>query len=228
MTVDASFALEVAGPAGYVEQMLDDLTGRRFGKLCVVQREVSTASRMTRWLVRCDCGRSAVVLGGNLRSGRTKGCGCTRTKHGMYRSPEYFVWNSMVQRCENRRHHSYANYGGRGITVDPEWRRNFSAFLRDMGARPKGAPRQFSIERRDNGKGYSKDNCYWATAGEQHINRRNNHILTVNGTAHPLSVWARIAGLSWHALAKRLENGWSPERAVSTPVEPRRPQRRRR
>lgn len=81
--------------------------------------------------------------------------------------PLYSTWLSMRQRCNTKTTWSYPYYGGRGITVCPEWD-NFWQFVADMGKRPEG----HTLDRIDNDKGYSADNCRWATKKEQVDNRR--------------------------------------------------------
>jgi hypothetical protein len=96
------------------------------------------------------------------------------TIHGESRpsdvSSEYNCWTSMNARCSNPKHSAYKNYGGRGITVCRRWRESYEAFLADMGRKP--GP-EYSIDRVDNDKGYSKANCRWATIMEQRHNRRD-------------------------------------------------------
>lgn len=94
--------------------------------------------------------------------------GKTFESHGMEKSPEYSVWLNMKQRCYNPKNGRYIDYGGRGITICDEWKNSFSAFLKDMGTRPK----RYSLERIDNNKSYSVDNCRWATPAEQNVNQR--------------------------------------------------------
>lgn len=76
------------------------------------------------------------------------------------KTPEYEAWDNMLRRCLSKNYPRYFDYGGRGITVCKEWVNSFPTFLSDLGYRPS---KEYSLEKRDNSKGYSKDNCYWAT-----------------------------------------------------------------
>lgn len=88
-------------------------------------------------------------------------------RHGMSETPEYYAWNNMLQRCYKPHNPKYRDYGGRGISVCPEWH-TFENFYRDMGKRPVG----LSLDRIDNNGNYSKENCRWTTGSEQVANSR--------------------------------------------------------
>ena len=119
----------------------------------------------------------------------------------------------MKGRCLNPNNRAYGDYGARGITICERWM-EFVNFLADMGDAPEG----LSLERKDNDRGYEPENCVWATASEQALNRRSNHILTVDGVSKPLKIWAEEVGLPYAVLHARVyAYGWSHERAVSTP-----------
>lgn len=123
------------------------------------------------WLCSCSCGGEKVVATQELRSRRTRSCGClerdARIKHGMAKTPEYRIWIGMLVRCRNPKNKSYKNYGSRGITVCTQWN-EFKNFFRDMGRRPAG----LTLERKDNNLGYSPENCKWVTRKVQRANSR--------------------------------------------------------
>jgi hypothetical protein len=145
--------------------------GVRFGRLVVTKPRYNDEPRIA---CRCDCGAERLLL---CRSwGVTQSCGCLHdelaiergSRAGMWGTPEYRAWWSMLDRCTNPTNKNYHNYGGRGISVCLRWGR-FSAFLVDMGRRP--AP-HLSLDRINNDLGYGPNNCRWATASVQVSNRR--------------------------------------------------------
>lgn len=133
--------------------------------------------------------------------------------HRMTGSPAYRSWQAMRRRCMVTHDKDYPRYGGRGITVCPEWDR-FEVFFADMGERPGGT----SIERRDNTLGYCKSNCYWATPLDQTRNRRNAVRVDWAGENLPLKVVCDRTGSSYSTVHSRLfKYGWSIEQAVALP-----------
>lgn len=201
---------------------LIDRRGERYERLLVLERapNASSTDNNARWNCRCDCGRSVVAYGQDLKKGKIKSCGCLSAsrmfKHGMANTLLNRVWIEMRSRCRNPKHPSYKNYGGRGIDVCPEWA-DFSVFYADMGEPPKGG----TIERIDNNGPYSKANCRWATYKEQLRNRRITRMLTVNGVTKPFAQWADECGIPWTTLRSRIERyGWPLEQAVTRKRQP--------
>lgn len=120
----------------------------------------------------------------------------------------------MRQRCNNKKHKGFPNYGGRGIKVCPRWDGSFAEFLADMGERPS---RRHWLERDDNDKGYEPGNVRWATTKEQARNRNTNVNLEYKGQTKTLSEWAEITGLTAPGLTYRMSQGWTPEQIIETP-----------
>lgn len=89
-------------------------------------------------------------------------------KHNMSKTREYNSWATMMQRCHNPKNTNYHKYGARGIKVCQRWRDSFMAFYEDMGERPDG----MTLDRKNNSKGYTKENCRWSTVSVQNVNRR--------------------------------------------------------
>lgn len=108
----------------------------------------------------------------------------------LYNTAMYRSWRSMKSRCNNPKVPEYGNYGGRGITVCEKWR-TFAGFLEDMSSTHQEG---LSLDRIDNEKGYSKENCRWATRTQQSNNRRTNRQLTLNGITKTLTQWIVESG----------------------------------
>lgn len=197
-----------------------DLSGARFGKWTVLQQAVSPPGQETKnfWLCRCDCGAEAVRRGAQLRYAEKKGVmqscqSCGAKRHGHTGTPLHKIWIQMRDRCRRPQHPAFARYGGRGITVCERWEA-YENFAADMGERP--SPKH-SIDRIDNDKGYSPDNCRWATNKEQNRNRTGVHALTFNGRTQPISAWAEETGIDRSVLYMRInQRGWSVEMALTT------------
>lgn len=111
----------------------------------------------------------------------------------------------MIQRCHNKNNKSYANYGGRGIEVCSEWRGNFQSFY--DWALSVGYRKGLSLERVDNDKGYSPDNCKWATLYEQSRNKRTSLKVEFQGEEMTLQDVANKTGIPRNTLYYRYTHG---------------------
>lgn len=138
----------------------------------------------------------------------------------MKRNKLLSTWRGMHNRCYNQNQKSYKDYGGRGISVDPRWHGSagYQQFVLDMGQPQEGQ----TLDRIDNAKAYSAENCKWASGLEQANNKRNNRWITANGETKTLAQWAKVIGCKPSAILYRLNSGMSEEAAVTTPI-PERP-----
>ena len=169
-------------------------------------------------IFECHCGKIFSSLVTRIKQGIKKSCGClkNKSKHGRNKTVEHGIWCGIRNRCLNKNNKAFASYGGRGITVSEEWLSSFENFYRDMGPRPG---KDYSIDRIDNDKGYSKENCRWATRKEQNNNQRSNRIIEFNNKSQNLTAWAAETGFAFDTLRARLDNyGWSVEQAFTTPL----------
>jgi len=216
-----------------------DLRGKTFGRVTVLATPPTRSYKGNlQWKCRCSCSKNTEfwTLGENLRKGHTKSCGClvseVSRKNGLARqvhgegsqcrgvSTEYRIWGSMCNRCFNPKNQSYKNYGGRGITVCPQWlgQKGYQQFLLDMGRRPS---HKHSIDRYPNNNGdYEPGNCRWATTVEQSENKRNTQRIQFQGESKTISEWAQVLGLKKEVLRSRLSQSFSMTRAISQPVLP--------
>lgn len=203
-----------------------DLTGQRFGRIAVIRKMERPG--VTWWVCACDCGNEKSIRATSLISGHTKSCGCGQkdsvTKHGRASfdryCAEYWIWKAMVRRTTTAKESAkcHKDYLGRGIKVCERWR-SFESFLADMGERPSD---EHSIDRTNNDGDYCPENCKWSTRKEQARNRRSSKDLTFGGETLCLTEWAEKLGMSAFVLSKRIQLGWTPERALTTSVRKRR------
>jgi hypothetical protein len=180
-----------------------------------------------RWLCQCRCLTIREVYEPSLKRHLSRSCGCLTVErniarcrkavlhdpeHAIRRRVEVNVWYTMLARCTNPRHKSYAEYGGRGITVCQRWRDSFEAFLEDMGPRPSS---MHSLERLDNDGPYDPGNVVWATPTTQARNRRSNRLIEWNGETRCLMEWAERTGIHWTTLKRRFDSGWTAAEALT-------------
>lgn len=182
-------------------------------------------------LCRCECGTERRVLFGDVKSGRSKSCGCLRlqerrdgqrikvTKHGYSDTPTAASWTEMKRRCYAKHRKEYPNYGGRGIAVCDRWLESFTNFLADMGERPAG----HTLDRIDNNGDYTPANCRWAPRAQQELNKRSNVRYAFNGGLLTIPEIARQIGMNQATLSNRIKTlGWTVERAIAEPLRVRR------
>ncbi|NCU42724.1 MAG: AP2 domain-containing protein [Candidatus Moranbacteria bacterium] len=198
--------------------------GDKYGRLTILE-EASRSNgkpgrRHRRFLCECECGEKIITELASLRNGSTKSCGCfkrdltiQRNKKGthcMSRSRTYTSWYSMKTRCFNKNHEAYSRYNGK---LNDRWLK-FENFYEDMGERPRG----MSLDRIDNSKGYSKENCRWATAKEQNNNKKNNKKLIYNGIIYNMSQLIQKIKMNRSTFEARIRRGWTVSDAVEKEI----------
>lgn len=188
-----------------------ELAGKKFGRLTVVE-EAGRANKFVLWRCRCDCGNEVIVRSSALNRGVIQSCGCKSrdtlkkilTTHGESKTRLYHIWGGMISRCRND---SFKYYKGKGIKVCEEWL-DFHAFKE--WAFNNGYNDTLTIERIDNSKNYSPENCRWATRKEQSRNTERN--VFFGGKC--LAEICEELGLNYARVYSRLKKGWSLEDAI--------------
>ena len=186
----------------------DDILGKRFGRLLVIEFDHMGRYGNSYWRCQCDCGIDTIVSRKHLLDGHVTSCGCrnvdSHTTHGMSYTDLYHVWVGMKQRCENALHNSYGRYGGRGIFICRDWSifENFRDWALNNGYEPG-----LTIDRINNDDGYYPENCRWADLVTQQNNRSTNRHVTYDGITHTAAEWARLLGVKYATLLTRLNRG---------------------
>lgn len=179
-------------------------SGDRFGRLTMIKLnniKVCQSSKSYLWLCKCDCGNEIIADRGNLVRGTTTSCGCfnleqirkSNTKHGMASrgnvSRENRIWSGMKSRCTNPNVAAYGRYGGAGKSFCERWNK-FENFFADMGPCPEG----LTLERKDNTKGYSPENCIWADYLTQGRNTKRVRMVNVGDETLPWTAAVKKIG----------------------------------
>ena len=208
---------------------LIDLTGMQFGWLTVVgldhMKRIDGHNRPF-WKCLCKCGQYTVVTSNSLKNGSTRSCGCYKKEvnhqrfylGGEDRGRLRSVLRMAKLRCEDSSNEFYHNYGARGITVCDEWHGDdgFDNFY--DWAMSHGYKRGLTLDRIDNNKGYSPDNCQFVTMKCQSNNKRNNVYVTIDGVTKTLTEWCDFYNVPYSRVRVRYNAmGWDIEDALFTP-----------
>ena len=196
------------------------------GPYRVVQYGSENRNR-TEWFCQCIAPKADGICGKQvwrgidaLIQGQSDSCGCLRIErtlakidrahkaageanrthgHSINHRPSrlYNVWNHMKQRCYNPAVPTFGYYGGRGITVCPEWHR-FEPF-RDW-ALANGYAEGLTLDRINNDGNYCPENCRFITQAEQTRNTsRNVEIKPGHTVSHFAAKYNVPYDLVWHA-----------------------------
>lgn len=186
-----------------------DMVGKKFGRLTVLKYAGVVGRRRTMWICRCDCGSIVEVDGTHLRNGHTKSCGClcselirnVNYKNGLSRTKLHYAYFNMLNGCYREDNHEFSDYGGRGITVCDEWMgENGFVNFADWSL-SHGYKEGLTIDRIDNDKGYSPDNCRWVDRYIQANNKRTTKYIKINGEVDTVANMSRKYNVSyWNLL----------------------------
>lgn len=204
--------------------MVNNLVGKKFGKLTVISRAENTKDGKARWLCKCDCGKikSKSVTTYDLQSGKVKSCGCLyyvsnkgRNKtHGLTNSRLHRIWSGIHSRCFYKGNFSFEHYGGRGITVCQEWT-NFNSFY--DWAMANGYAENLTIDRIDVNGNYEPSNCRWVDMKTQQNNRSNNRKVDYCGIKLTVSELSTILSIPYATLLNRINSGWGESELAMKP-----------
>lgn len=195
----------------------------RFGKLTVIKRDETRTDNRRYYICKCDCGKIVTAEGSALTNGHTKSCGCLKLetksnlRHGLRHTRIYNVWRNMRRRCFNPKDKGFKNYGGRGITVCPEWAGadGFKAFYEYVSKLEHFGEEGYSLDRINVNGNYEIGNLRWATDAEQRRNRTDNHYVEVGGETMIISDLSKVTGIRIPTLTRRLKFNANDEQLLS-------------
>ena len=216
-------------PANYVKVSV----GEKYGRLTVIEDlgyYAKKGHKSQNHYVRCICSCGNIVEEANLnklKNGEIQSCGClqkeitseSNKKHGLSKHKLYYVRNTMINRCYNKKISKYKNYGARGISVCDEWLDKENGFINFYNwAMNNGYQDGLTIERKNVDSNYCPENCCWISSEKQAKNKTTTVFLTYNGETKPLSDWARDTGISWSTLYYRYKKGWDVNKILGQPT----------
>jgi hypothetical protein len=205
----------------------NNLKGKKFGRLTVLNFVKKDEHYECLWDCLCSCGIRKTIRSSNLvRKNGTVSCGCFRREqnskrlvkmletHGLSKGKFYKTWLAIKSRLKHSSKYSK-------VTINPKWKL-FSGFYKDMYIEyvkhvKNNGERQTTIDRINNNKGYSKENCRWATYKEQARNKKNTLNITYNGKTQCLTDWSKDIGLCVPTLKHRINLGWTIHEVFTTP-----------
>lgn len=191
-----------------------DLTGKRFGKLIVIERIGTAKSGHALWLCQCDCGNTKLISSNQLRL--TKSCGCFQREMAREKSQNrifdkktkrskcedirlHRIWTDMKKRCYNKNCKNAKTYYYRNIKVCDEWRYSFANFYN--WAINNGYKDNLTIDRIDVNGNYEPINCRWTDIKTQNNNRTNNRIVFYDNKKMTLKQLAEMYKINYKKLS---------------------------
>ena len=222
-----------------------DLSGRTYTYLYVDHYVGEDSHKYKYYFCKCKCRRDYICKAGELQRGTSKSCGCynrefqrnriteynkiEKVKHDGRYTRIYRTWINIRQRCFNPSHHSFPEYGGRGVTVCEEWRNldngfeNFRKLAYENGYSDYYEEHRevyISIDRIDFDGNYEPNNCRWTNYKVQGNNKSSNRFINIERWVFPISIWSEILKINKNTIERRLNLGWRDIDAVLVPTLP--------
>ena len=188
---------------------LKDLTGLKFNYLTVIKFEFMRKGQ-SYYLCKCDCGNKKVIARTSIVSGGAKSCGCLK-RSDKSESRLYKIWEGMKARCKYKNRAGSKYYVLKNIKVCNEWTK-YEVFKK--WSLDHGYSDNLSIDRIDNNKGYSPDNCRWVDSVVQNNNKSNNIVITINGENHTMTEWCRMYKINPSTMCGRVHLGWEGKKLL--------------
>ena len=202
----------------------NNLVGKRFGKVVVLEKTDKRGHGSIIYKCKCDCGNICYKTSRSLvKNSGIMGCGCFDPKKKHYNKNErlYKLWGAIKKRCLDNRPKTARTYKLRGISVCDEWKSNFEAFqdwALKNGYREEILPNginKWTIDRIDTNGNYEPNNCRFVTVKEQARNTRKNRIIEINGETHCLAEWCEMYNINNSTFYNRLKLGFSEQEAIT-------------
>lgn len=202
---------------------IKDHTNEKYGRLTVI-KFYKRENNKTYWQCECECGNRLVIPITYLTSGDTRSCGCLRKEKSAQtqRKKAYIknhrlhsIWIDMKRRCYNKDRNSYIYYGAKGIKVCEEWKKDFRNF--QDWALKNGYNDKLTIDRIDNKKGYTPNNCRWVTTFEQNNNLSSNHKICYEGKNYTsMSSFCREKKINYDKFRQKIRQGYTIQDALTS------------
>lgn len=172
---------------------------------------------------KCYCGREFKASNSNIKSKRTKSCGCLKKMLDENKVKDSKItnlnrlWNHIKDRCFNIKCNAYKNYGGRGITMQEDWINDSEKFIQDVLEKLGPRPERCSFDRINNDGNYEINNVRWGNYETQLGNTSKNIIITINGITKIAAQWAKESGIKAALIISRFKKGWTGDKIFSKP-----------
>ena len=216
-----------------MKQYLQDIIGKKFGTLTVLEYKGTNDYQQNMFLCRCDCGNEILRRYSSIIKTKSSSCHNCRSKYKDINQatefkPLHSLWMDIANRTQKNNKHHRSCYKEHNIKMCVEWKqsfRNFYSWALQNGYKYEKLSNGFNkytIDRIDPYKGYSPENCRWITIQEQQRNKTSNKIIEWQGKIYKLWELSKKYNINEHTLYYRLfVYNWSIEKSLFTTPKPR-------